>query len=132
MRLAWTIVYVPDVPAALAFWERAFGFSRAFLSDDGDYGELATGDTTLAFASAGMAAGLGAPVTLASPEAPAPGIELALATEDVEAGYARAVEAGATPVKPPTAMPWGQVVSYVRDPNGVLVEICTPIEPAAG
>lgn len=131
MRLAWTIVYVRDVPAALAFWERAFGLSRRFLSDDGDYGELDTGDTTLAFASPQIAANSGIAVALPDPDAPAPGIELALATDDVEAAYARAVEAGATPVKPPTAMPWGQVVSYVRDPDGVLVEICTPVELGA-
>ncbi|MFQ3593593.1 MAG: VOC family protein, partial [Gemmataceae bacterium] len=27
----------------------------------------------------------------------------------------------------PVAKPWGQVVSYVRCPDGILVELCTPI-----
>jgi len=25
-------------------------------------------------------------------------------------------------------MPWGQTISYVRAPEGTLVEICTPTE----
>jgi len=31
------------------------------------------------------------------------------------------------PVQPPVAKPWGQVVSYVRDVNGFLVELCTAV-----
>jgi lactoylglutathione lyase len=32
---------------------------------------------------------------------------------------------GATEVKPPETKPWGQIVVYVRDLNGFLVEICS-------
>ncbi len=39
---------------------------------------------------------------------------------------ARALEAGFTPFVEPRVMPWGQTVAYVRDPDGVLVELCTP------
>jgi uncharacterized glyoxalase superfamily protein PhnB len=73
-----------------------------------------------------MAAVVGIEVDVPRPGGAAPGIELALVTDDVEAAFARAVAAGATPVKNPEVMPWGQTVSYVRDANGVLVEICTP------
>ena len=31
MKLAYTIIYVPDVPASLAFCEAAFGLTRKFL-----------------------------------------------------------------------------------------------------
>lgn len=41
--------------------------------------------------------------------------------------YEKAVNAGATEVKAPTEKPWGQTLSYVRDLNGFLVEICSPI-----
>ncbi|MCA1731280.1 MAG: VOC family protein, partial [Actinobacteria bacterium] len=34
-----------------------------------------------------------------------------------------AMEAGATGVAEPKIKPWEQTVAYVRDPNGVLVEI---------
>jgi uncharacterized glyoxalase superfamily protein PhnB len=33
------------------------------------------------------------------------------------------VAAGAEPVSPPETKPWGQVVAYVRDANGVLVSL---------
>ncbi|HEV7516808.1 MAG TPA: lyase, partial [Thermoanaerobaculia bacterium] len=40
--------------------------------------------------------------------------------------YARAVEAGAAPVSQPATKPWGQDVAYVRDLDGVLIEIASP------
>lgn len=128
MQYAWTIVYVRDVAASLAFWETAFGLSRRFISDDGDYGELETGGTTIAFADVSIAVNHGIGIELIRPEGRAVGVELALTTDDVATSFARAVAAGAIPVKEPVAMPWGQTVSYVRDPNGVLVEVCTPVD----
>ncbi|MEJ2036620.1 MAG: VOC family protein [Maritimibacter sp.] len=56
-----------------------------------------------------------------------PVFEIAFESNEVAADYARAVEAGATPVSPPQDMPWGQTVSYVSDPEGILVEICSPV-----
>ena len=47
MQFGYTIIYVPDVAASLAFFERAFGFSPRFLHGSGTYGELDTGATTL-------------------------------------------------------------------------------------
>lgn len=47
--------------------------------------------------------------------------------DDVPAAFARAVASGAVAVQPPTQKPWGQVVSYVRDGNGFLVERCTAV-----
>lgn len=127
MHFAYTIVYVADVRAAVAFYERAFGLAARFVSDEGDYGELETGATTLAFASAAMAEANGTPVQLPDPGKPAPGIEIAFATDDVPAAWERALAAGAVAIAEPATKPWGQVVSYVRDPFGVLVEICTPM-----
>ena len=49
MIFRYTILYVDDVPATLDFFERAFGLQRGFLHESGDYGELTTGDTKLAF-----------------------------------------------------------------------------------
>ena len=56
MKFGYTIVYVPDVPASLAFFEKAFGVARRFLHESGDYGELNTGETTLAFATHALGA----------------------------------------------------------------------------
>ena len=41
-----------------------------------------------------------------------------------------ALAAGATAVRAPAKKPWGQIVSYVRDNNGFLVEICSPVTAA--
>ncbi|MFM9106171.1 MAG: VOC family protein [Chloroflexota bacterium] len=128
MKFGWTIVYVADVAASLQFWEAAFGFSRRFASEDGTYGELATGETTIAFAARSMAAAAGVAVEFPEPGRIAPGVELALTTDDVPGAFARAVAAGAVAVKEPAVMSWGQTVSYVRDLDGVLVEICSPVE----
>lgn len=39
-RFGYTIVYVPEVQAALDFYTRAFGFEQRFISPDSSYGEL--------------------------------------------------------------------------------------------
>ncbi len=127
MRLGYVIIHVPDVPAALAFYERAFGLERRFLAPGDQYGELQTGGTALAFAAEALIAqyDLGVRANRAD-QAPA-GVEIGLVTDDVAAAYAKAVAEGASPAKPPSVKPWGQTVAYVRDLNGFLVEICSPI-----
>ena len=124
MQLRYIILYVPDVGATMDFYARAFGLDRRFLHDGGDYGEMATGDTRLAFSSIALMQSLGKQVATAAPERPA--FELAFATRDVAAALERALAAGATLVQKATEMPWGQTISYVRAPEGTLVEICTP------
>lgn len=126
MIFRYTIIYVPDVPAALDFHERAFGLSRGFLHEAGDYGELATGDTRLAFASLDLMASLGKGA--APTRADATAFEIALETDDVAAALAHALDAGAHPVQEVTQMPWGQTIAYVRAPEGTLVELCTPVQ----
>lgn len=130
MKLGWVIHYVPDVAATLAFYEKAFGLKRGMLTPDAEFGTLVTGETTLAFCNEDFARHGGsiafAPVRA---DKPAPAFEIALVTDDVEMAYAHAIASGAVPVEPPTRKPWGQVVSYMRDCNGFLVEICSPISP---
>jgi uncharacterized glyoxalase superfamily protein PhnB len=128
--LGYTILYVKDVAGSLAFYEQAFGLSRRFLHDeDGKaYGELETGAARLAFASLPLVeAHLKGGVTLAAPDKPPLGFEIALVTTDVQGLYDRARRAGAAAVAPPETKPWGQTVAYVRDKNGFLVELCTPL-----
>jgi len=57
------------------------------------------------------------------------GMEIGLVTEDVPAAHVAALAAGATELAPPATKPWGQVVSYVRAPDGCLIELCTPVRP---
>jgi lactoylglutathione lyase len=48
-------------------------------------------------------------------------------TVNVPELFARAAKAGAAPVSEPATKPWGQTVAYLRDNNGFLVELCTPM-----
>lgn len=125
MNLRYAILYVDNVAASLDFYAAAFGIRRRMLHDSGDYGEMDTGATTLSFSSRRLMNELGkAP---GRPDPAHPAFEIAFETDDVAAAHARAVAAGAAEVQPPQAMPWGQTTAYVRDRDGFLVEICSPV-----
>lgn len=126
MKFAYTIIYVPDVAASLSFFEAAFGFSRRFLHESGMYGELETGATTLAFAAHAMGE-MNYPCGHVAAHASLQplGIEVAFVTDDVVHAHAQALKAGALELAAPVAKPWGQMVSYLRCPDGSLVELCT-------
>ena len=125
MKLRYTILYVEDVAASLDFYAAAFGIRRRMLHESGDYGELDTGATTLSFSSRRLMTELGK--TPGRADTAAPVFEIAFETDDVAAAHARAVAAGAVNVQDPENMPWGQTTAYVRDPDGFLVEICSPV-----
>ncbi|KZT16099.1 glyoxalase [Acidovorax sp. GW101-3H11] len=127
MHFGYTILYVEDVPRTIAFYEAAFGLQRRFVSEEGDFGELDTGATALAFSSLQLMAQLGKNPQRAS--ASAPSFEIAFTTPDVPAAVERAVAAGARLVQGAEQMPWGQTVAYVADINDALVELCTPMAP---
>ena len=126
-KLGWVIVYVPDVEAALEFYERAFGLHRAFLAESGEFGQLDTGGTALAFASERLGDS-NFPGGFDRPRAERPGnVELCFVFDDVEAGFRQAVQAGCKALAAPAAKPQGQTVGWVRDPFGTLVEIASPL-----
>lgn len=128
MKLGYTIIYVPSVESSLRFFNQAFGLQQKFLHESGDYGELNTGETTLAFASHALGK-LNFPdghVHASASKQPL-GMEIALVTDDVHAAHQAAIAHGATQLSAPAQKPWGQVVSYVRAPDGTLVELCSPV-----
>jgi lactoylglutathione lyase len=128
MKFGYTIIYSVNVEASLAFMEQAFGLKRKFFHESGMYGELDTGETTLAFAADEMGDMNfpGGHVSAHASDKPL-GVEIALVTEDVAAAHAKALQAGAHELAAPVQKPWGQTVSYVRCPDGALVEICSPL-----
>lgn len=131
MKLGYTIVYVKDVPASLAFYGKAFGLATRFLHESNTYGELETGDTALAFAAHELGQGNMPDGYVACDASTLPlGFEVALVTADVGQAHRLALAAGAAELKPPQVKPWGQTVSYVRCPDGTVVELCSPV--AAG
>jgi lactoylglutathione lyase len=128
MKYGYTIVYVPSVEQTLEFYHRAFGFDIKFIHESKDYGELDTGETTLAFASHEMGVmNLGGTYIRSNVDESPFGMELAFVTKDVSAAYEKAISAGALPIKEPEETPWGQVVGYVRSADGSIIELCTPM-----
>jgi lactoylglutathione lyase len=125
MKFGYTILYVEDVRASVAFYGKAFGLAARFVHESGDFGELDTGATSLAFSSRRLMTQLGKNPCQADPASPSS--EIAFVTHDVAAAVDRAVAAGARLIQAPEDMPWGQTVAYVADPDGFLVELCTPV-----
>ncbi len=128
--LGYTIVTVADVAATLGFYNAAFGLETQLLTPEGDYGELASGATTLAFVANELAEsnlGEAGGFTPLDPSSPPPAASITLVTDDVAAVVSTAVGAGARLYVEPTTKPWGQTVAYLIDPNGFLVEIATPV-----
>ena len=126
VRFGYTIAYVDDVDRELTFFENAFGLERRFLDPSGDYGELDTGNTVLAFASHELGrANFPGGYLRANSDKPL-GMEVAMVTDDVNATHKAAVEYGAKEIREPEKKPWGQDVSYVVSPSGILL-ICSPL-----
>ena len=128
-RFRYTILYVKDVLATTEFYEKALGIERDMLSPENDYAELHTGKTILAFASlelckSNLKDGLIESSINDKPFA----VELGFVTDDIQATWEQAIEAGATVLEPIVKKPWGQEVGYLRDPNGFLIEICTAVK----
>ena len=129
MKLGYTTIYVPDVIVAIKFFSDAFGLSQRFLHESGDYAELDTGDTSLAFASHQLGEHNFPNGFVKASESDKPlGMEIALVTDNVATAHENAIRHGAREVSSPKTKPWGQTVSYIRCSSGILVELCTPIE----
>lgn len=126
MQLGYVLLYVADVEKTVAFYESAFGLKRKMIHES-SYAEMDTGATTLGFIGHAMLEPQGIEYEKTTLDRPPAAFDIALVTDDVQPAYDRAVEAGAKRVTAPERKPWGQTVSYVRDLDGFLVEICSPV-----
>ena len=125
---SYTILYVNNVEKTIDFYIKAFGFTQKIITPEKDYAELETGGTTLAFAAYSVAEYNGIAISKSDGYTPSPAFEITFVTDDIDTAFKQAIEAGAIVVKEPTSKPWGQIVGYVRDINGFLVELCTRVE----
>ena len=124
LHFRWTILHVPDVPAAL-------GVLRAGLRPEARSPTRAASTASLRPAARRWPS---PPMSGRAPRRPRPAgrtpdrrLRVALAADpQVSRGRLARRSRPAAPVKPLATMPWGQTVGFVRDPDGVLVEICTP------
>jgi catechol 2,3-dioxygenase-like lactoylglutathione lyase family enzyme len=129
LRLGYTVFYVADVRKTVDFYTEAFGLLIRYVHPSGQYAEMATGETLLAFSGEELVKSslLGELSYYRNrPDAKPIGAQPAFIVDDLTAAIGKAVAAGAILVTKPDAKPWGQTVAFIRDINGVLVELCTP------
>jgi uncharacterized glyoxalase superfamily protein PhnB len=121
-KFASTVIYVPvDAKEVLDSYVHAFGLKIKHYDEQFNFGELDTGDTTIAVAdhSAGefMIGKNYAPQSDGFPK----NVEIAFFTDDVNQSYVAAIENGCGGLCEPKTMPWGQTVAYVKSIEGTIV-----------
>lgn len=124
MKLSYIIIYVDNAVKATEFYEKAFGMKTKFIHESNMYAEMESGETTLAFANNEM---LKMNIGIESLKGTKNCFEIAFSTDDVQGAFKKALLNGAKEIKKPEEKPWGQVVAYVGDDFGTIVEICTPM-----
>ena len=110
------ILLTGDLPRLVAFYEAAMDavVGYRFTDDNG-----ADAYVSLTIGAATLAIGRDAAATDATGDRAA----LWFYVDDVDAAFARMVDAGAVTVQEPTDMPWGERVAQMRDPDGNLVNL---------
>ncbi|GAV57903.1 Glyoxalase_2 domain-containing protein [Cephalotus follicularis] len=128
---AYTVVYVKDVAKSVAFYAKAFGYQVRRLDESHRWGELESGQTTIAFTSAHQheTDDLTGVVQVPRSSRERQQVEVCFAYPDVDAAYKRAVENGAVAVSKPEDKEWGQRVGYVRDIDGIVVRMGSYVNP---
>lgn len=115
---------VPDLAAARAFYVDGLRWQPLFdAPGEITFFQVGPGLVLSVFGRDDLAADAG----IGLPRAGTPPISLSQnvgSDVEVELRYAKALDAGAEPVKPPQRAAFGGVHAYVRDPAGVLWEIC--------
>src|ERR1700720_4600853 len=111
------ILTVSDVPAAVAFYQKAFGFAKRGIMNGPDgkpiHAELTLRKATLMLGPESAQRGARSAKSLgASP------VTLYLTTENVDKLVAKAVKLGATPQGPVMDMFWGDRCGNLVDPDG--------------
>lgn len=121
-KFASTVIYVPgSAKEVLDFYVAAFSLTLKHYDAAVDFGELATGECTIAVANHSAGEFMVGEMYSKSGDGFPKNIELAFVTDDVEASYDIAVEKGCDGLCQPKVMPWGQTVAYVRSIEGTLV-----------
>ena len=127
-KFGYTVVYIKDVEATINWYQQVFGLGLKFINPEKTYAELLTGDTTLVFANDDFQR-QNYPTFLENKSGKEPaGLNLSFITDTVEEIFSKAVNQGATLIKNVETKPWGQKEGWLRDINGILVTIVSPLK----
>ncbi|MFJ9381630.1 VOC family protein [Streptomyces sp. NPDC101455] len=129
VQLASIRLITEDVPRLVRFYEILTGATPQYLTED--FVELVTPSATLAVSGSARVAF----ITTDTPRGGANNSAIVeFLVDDTSAVYGRlAAECGdeLDVVQPPTMMPWGNLSALIRDPDGSLVNLYTPVTPEA-
>jgi predicted enzyme related to lactoylglutathione lyase len=127
VQLASVRVITDDLSRLVHFYEVLTGATPQYLTDD--FVELVTPSATFALSSPDRVAF----ITENTPRASANNTAIVeFLVEDTEALLAKLKEelgADLEVVQEPTTMPWGNVSVLIRDPEGSLINLYTPVTP---
>ena len=126
MNLVSIRLITDDVDRLVAFYERLTGVEADRPTPD--FAELRTPHGTLAIGST-RTVGLFGPGSARPADNRTAIIEFLV--EDVDAVFAALHDGPFEIVTAPTTLPWGNRSLLVRDPDGTLVNLFTPVTPAA-
>ena len=112
-----SMLTVSDIPAAVSFYQKAFGFTRRGIMDGPDgkpmHAELTLRGTTLMLGPENPAWGSRTAKSVGASPA-----SLFLYVEDVDKVVSKAISLGATGQKPVMDMFWGDRCGTIMDPDG--------------
>ena len=121
---------VPKAAEAIDFYAKAFGAEELYRMEGPGgsvmHAEIRIGDSVMMLSDENPEQGAIAPSTLGGSP-----VHILLYVEDVDAGYRRAVDAGAKEVMPPTDMFWGDRFGKFTDPFGHNWSMATHTENVA-
>jgi catechol 2,3-dioxygenase-like lactoylglutathione lyase family enzyme len=127
VQLASVRVITDDLPRLVRFYQVLTGATPQYLTDD--FVELVTPSATFAVSGPDRVAF----ITANTPRGGANNSAIVeFLVDDTQAVYDRLIsEFGheLDVVQPPTMMPWGNLSVLIRDPDGALVNLYTPVTP---
>jgi len=118
-------IITEDVARPVAFYERLIGVPARWATEK--FAELVTLQCTLAIGSTRTMQLFGGDIAVARANR---SVICEFLVENVDAEYER-VGSDAETVQEPTTMPWGNRSVLLRDPDGNLVNLFTPVTPEA-
>lgn len=129
IRLASVRIITTDVQRTVDFYELLTGVKPNYLTHD--FAELVTPTATLAVSHVGRVPFLS---DGSSSEAVPNGSIVEFWVDDAEALFSRLQAPYGEDldvVQAPTMMPWGNMSVVIRDPNGILINLYTPVTDSA-
>ncbi|MEC9346392.1 MAG: VOC family protein [Pseudomonadota bacterium] len=124
----YPVLCVGDVARSVAFYTAHFGFRAVY--DSAWYAHLVREANDTAPVNLGLVEA-GHPTIPGAWRQPSRGLLVNFEVEDVDAWHARLTGAGLEPVQPLRSEAFGQRHFIVADPDGVLLDVITPIPPSA-